>query len=98
MTEFNSNNEKEEVLFKSISGYEKVAPNKDLFNKITSALESNKVIKLSTFNMRVAAVAAILVLMVNVFAIQQINNQSATGSTEMETAELLNNYSIYDYE
>ena len=88
-------------IFSSMEGSQKAKPHPDLLTKIEKGLDEQNTVVASLFPRSYAAAAAILILVVNIFAISQIyqNRNSPLSSVEKEVdsnMSLISNYKIYE--
>lgn len=87
-------------VFDSLKGSKRAKPNPNLFAKIENRIfgEEAKIIPITQW--RMAAAAAVVILAMNIFAIQNFsqNNQKGTGGiiTEESNQVLISNYNLYD--
>ncbi len=90
-----------ESVFDSLEGSQRAKPDASLFAKIKRRIDAPeaKVVSMSQWRMAVAAAVALLFL--NVFAIQQYAKSSELTSSEMVTEgasdqQLISNYKLYE--
>lgn len=99
MQEFDKDRNFEEI-FESMRGSQRAKPNPDLFAKIEAKINTPDAKFISWRFRRLAAAAAILLLMMNVFVLQQLTqNTSYVGekvTSETSKQSLISNYKIYD--
>lgn len=95
-------NEKEQWIndvFESVKGSERAKPNTDLFTKIESQIDSEEAKIIPMRQWRMAVAAAVVILIMNVFAIQNFtqNNRMNADEIENETNQpLISNFNLYD--
>ena len=89
-------------VFKSLEGSKRAQPPEDLLGKLEKELfhpSTAKVLPLPQW--RMAAVAAVLLLLLNVFALQQFSQAtdyqgSELGQSEVVRDKLISNYKLYE--
>ena len=90
----------EEVL-DSLKGSERAKPSPGLYAKIESQLDATQVRIISMRQLNFAVAAAVLVLVLNVFALRQFAQTNAFDTsystvTETSSQTLISNYKIYE--
>jgi hypothetical protein len=90
-----------EEVFDSLKGSERAKPSADLFAKIENLIDAPEAKIIPMPQWRVAAAAAVAILFLNVFAVQQFrkinrlnNNELVVDSTSDQ--QLISNYKIYE--
>ena len=97
-------NEKEkwiEDVMKSIDGSQRASPSADLFSKIESLIDSAEAKIVPVRQWRMIAVAATLVLVLNVFALRQVSRTYASTAGDYYTEggsyqQLISDFKIYE--
>lgn len=96
-------NEKEkwiEEVFDSATGSRRAKPSEDLFAKIERQIDipNAKIIPLGQW--RVAVAAAVVILILNIFAISQFNKGYESSTSELandpSSESLISNYKLYE--
>lgn len=87
-------------VFDSMKGSRRSKPSADLFAKIEHQLDAPEARVIPINQWKLTAVAAVLLLIMNVFVLRQVtqNNGFGTGETMVEhtSEQLISNYKIYD--
>ncbi len=90
-----------EDTFGSLEGMKRAKPDEDLFDKIEIKISQGKAKTVYFAQWRPAVAAAILLLVLNVFAIRQYGQQSGSVQTEIGTdvayeTQLISDFNLYD--
>ncbi len=89
-------------VFQSMEGSRRAQPKPDLLARIEQRIDGEETRILPISLRRIAAVAAILLLMLNGFAISQFSQSSATMAEEpagsVYDLPLISDYNLYDHE
>lgn len=90
-----------EDVFNSMEGSSRARPNSDLFERIEGQLNAPEAKFVPLRQWGLTAAAAILVLVINLFALRQFTQSNEFNTSEMvvsgaSSQELISNYKIYE--
>ncbi len=88
-------------VFDSMKGSQRAKPNPDLFAKIEHQIDAPEAKVISMHQWRMVAAAAVILLVLNVFALREVPESNALNTDELlventSNQQLISNYKIYE--